>query len=91
MATAYVTLCDVVTRDCMRGDNARSETVSTSGASASGALVAGANQYAQIFCATAVYARSGGTATVATSVFCPGGVPTYIAMTEGSAVALIDA
>lgn len=91
MATAYVTISEVVTRDVFRGDAARSETVTTSGTSASGALVAGANQVAMVFCATAVYARSGGTAAAATSVFCPASVPTYFAMSEGGVVSLIDA
>ena len=91
MATAYVTLGDVVTRDVLRGDTCRSETVATSGTAASGALAATAGQIAMIYCATAVYARSGGTVTAATGVYCPAATATYIATVEGSAMSLIDA
>lgn len=90
MATAYITLAPVVARDVFNGENARSETVSTSGTAASGALVAAFGDYAQVFCATAVYARSGNTASAATGVYCPGGIPTFFAMTEGDTVSIID-
>jgi len=91
MATAYITLGEVVAPGIQNGESSRSETVTTSGASASGLLLAGRNQVAVVWCATAVYARSGGTATAATSVFCPATIPTAIGMTEGDAVSLIDA
>ncbi len=91
MATAYVTIGDAVTRNVYQGDAVRSETVGTSGVATSGALVALKGEIAQVFCATAVYARSGGTATPATSLFCPGGIPSNIAMTEGDVVSIIDA
>lgn len=40
MATAYVTLGPVETRDVFNGKSARSETITTSGTAASGALIA---------------------------------------------------
>lgn len=91
MATAYVTIGPVVTRNVFDGAAARSETITTGAASASGLLTAGPGDVAQVFCDTAVYARSGGTATDANGVFCPGGVSSYIAMAEGAVVSLIDA
>lgn len=91
MATAYVTLGPVETRDVFNGKSARSETITTSGTAASGALIATVGDIAQVFCVTAVYARSGSPATGATSVFCPGGVSTFIRMTSGDVVSLIDA
>jgi hypothetical protein len=91
MATAYVTIGPVVTRNVFSGENSRSEAVTTSGTAASGALTAGNGDVAAVFCVTPVYARSGNTASVATAVFCPGGFVTYIGMTEGDVVSLIDA
>lgn len=91
MATAFVTIGPAVTRNVFNGESCRSETVTTSGTAANGALVAAVGDVAQIFCATAVYARSGNTASAGTGVFCPGGVPTFIGMTEGDVVSLIDA
>lgn len=91
MATAYITIGPVVARNVFNGENVRSESVSTSGAAASGALTASAGDYAQVFCATAVYARSGNTASAATGIYCPAGIPTHFAMTEGDTVSIIDA
>ena len=91
MATAYVSIGPLKVPGILDGEISRSATVSTSGTSALSSITAGANEVAIVFCQTAVYARSGGTATVATSVFCPGGIPTAIGMTQGDAVALIDA
>jgi hypothetical protein len=92
MATVYVTLGQVTAYGVFDGDAVRSETITSSGTSASGALTAvSATEYAQIYCATAVYARSGGTATAATSIYCPPDFPTNIRMTAGDAVSVIDA
>lgn len=91
MATAYVTLGTVVTRDVFDGGAARSQTVTTSAASASTALLAGNEDFAQVFCATGVYARSETTVTTATGVFCPPNMPTYIKCTPGKPISLIDA
>lgn len=91
MATAYVTIGPVVARNVFNGESCRSETVTTSGTAASGALAAANGDVAQVFCETAVYARSGNTASAATGVFCPAGIVTYLGMTEGDTVSLIDA
>jgi hypothetical protein len=91
MATAYVTIGPVVARNVFEGKLSRSETVTTSGVAANGAIVAAAGEVAQVFCATAVYARSGNSASTTNGVFCPGGVPNCIAMTEGDVISLIDA
>jgi hypothetical protein len=88
MATAYVTIGTVVTRDIFNGIDARSEVVTTSGAAANGAIVARVGQAAQVLCATHVYARSG---TLTNGIYCPANVPTFIAMTEGQAISIIDA
>ena len=50
MATAYVTIGPVWTRDVFLGIGNRSETIATSAASARGNLVAEAGQFAQIVC-----------------------------------------
>lgn len=91
MATAYVTIGSVVTRNVFDGAQARSETVTTSGTAASGALTAARGEVAQVYCISDVYARSGGTVAASNGVFCPGGFLTYIGMTEGDTISLIDA
>ena len=91
MATAYVTLCDVGLYNVPRGESPRSETVTTSGTAASGALVANVGQVAMIYCATAVYARSGATVTPATGYYIPAATPTPFFMGAGAVVSLIDA
>ena len=91
MATAYVTLAPGSAYNALHGEDGRSEAVTTSGISASGALVAGVNDIARVFCATAVYARSGGTVSAANGIFCPGGIATHMRMTAGDVVSLIDA
>ena len=91
MATCYVTLADVGLYNVPRGESSRSETVTTSGTAASGALTANVGQVALVYCATAVYARSGATVTPATGVFIPGGVQTPFYMGAGAVVSLIDA
>lgn len=90
MATAYVTIGPLTVPGILNGESSRSEAVTTSGTSALSTITANKAEVATIFCATAVYARSGGTAAAANGVFCPGGIPTAIGMTEGDAVALID-
>ena len=90
MATAYVTIGAVFARDVFNGENPRSVTVTTSGVSAATAITAGDGDYAQVFCATAVYARAGATVTPATGIYCPPGTATYIRCVTGQAVALID-
>lgn len=91
MATAYITMGQPVARNVFNGVSVRSEPLTTSGTSAQGALLAASGDIVQVFCATAVYASVVSTAVAATSVFCPGGVPTYFAIPEGARVALIDA
>ena len=73
------------------GESSRSVAHTTSGTASTTSITAGREEVALIYCATAVYARSGGTAAAANSVYCPPTVVTAIAMTEGDAVALIDA
>ena len=90
MATAYVTLGPGSAYNVFHGESVRSEAVTTSGTAASGALSATDGDIAQIVCATAVYARSGGTVTVATGMYCPANVPVFMRMTPGDAVSLID-
>jgi len=91
MATAYVTIRHVVTRDVFNGASARTEIVATAGTAVSGALVAARGDIAGIYCAAPLYARSGATAAAANSVYCPADVTTYISMTEGSVISLVDA
>ena len=91
MATAYVTIGPVWTRDVFLGIGNRSETIATSAASARGNLVAEAGQFAQIVCQDGVYATTAPTATTSNGIYCAPGVPTYIALQGGDRVALIDA
>jgi hypothetical protein len=91
MATAYVTIGTVVTRDIFNGIDARSEAVTTSAAAANGGIIARVGQAAQVLCATHVYAKSGTGITLTNGIYCPANVPTFIAMTEGQAISIIDA
>lgn len=91
MAVAYVTMGPGAAYSVFHGENVRSEAVTTSATAASGALLATDVDIAQIWCATAVYARSGNTVTPATGCFCPAATIQYIRMTAGDAVSLIDA
>lgn len=91
MATAYVTLGPGSPYSVFHGEDVRSETVTTSGTSASGGLQATVADIAMIWCATAVYARSGGTVSAANGAYCPAGQAQYIRMTAGDTVSLIDA
>jgi len=91
MATAYVTIGDVDRYNIIDGRTARSETVTTSGTAASGALVSTVGQVALINCATAVYARSGGTVTAATGAYVQAGVEKAVYMGAGQTISLIDA
>ena len=91
MATAIITFGSGSPYSVFHGESVRSETVTTSGTSASGALTATVADIAMIWCATAVYARSGGTVSAAIAAYCPAGLPQNIRMTEGDVVSLIDA
>ena len=99
MATVYVSLGQVGATgihdavDVYTSGSLRSETVTSSGTTASGALVAVKRDMAQVYCTTGVYAKAGAspTCTAATAVYCPGGIPTYIAMQEGDKIAVLDA
>ncbi len=91
MATAIITFGSGSPYSVFHGETVRSESVTTSGTSASGALTATVADIAMIWCATAVYARSGGTVSAANGAYCPAGQAQYIRMTEGDVVSLIDA
>ena len=65
MATAYVSIGPLKVPGILDGEISRSATVTTSGTSALSSITAGASEVAIVFCETAVYARSGGTATAA--------------------------
>ena len=91
MATAYVTIGPVGAVKTFLGTGVKSETVTTSATTASGAIIAKSGDFAQVFCSTAVYARSGGAVTASTGIYCPAGYPTYIEMSEGKTISLIDA
>ena len=91
MATAYVTMGAVVARDVFNGEAPKSVTVTTSGETAASSITAGDGDYAQVFCATAVYARAAATVSATTGIYCPGGIATYIKCVTGQAIALIDA
>lgn len=91
MATAYVTIGPLKVPGILDGESSRSAVVTTSSTAASSSITAQRNEVAVIWCATAVYARSGNTVTAATGVFCPAGIQTPIGMTEGDEVSLIDA
>lgn len=97
MATVYVSIGTVGKRagngivEAFIGDRIRSETITSSGTSASGVLLAQGTQVAQVYCATAVYARQGGTASATNGVYCPANIPTYITLEDGQAVSVIDA
>lgn len=91
MATAYVSIGPAGDRSVFSGSGVRSETITTSGTPAEGALVAGASEYVQIFCATGVYARCNGNASMATGIFCPPGLVQVLQIQSGQSVSLIDA
>lgn len=90
MATAYVTIGPVGAVRTFLGTGVKGELVTTSATAASGAIIAKSGDFARITCATAVYARSGGTVTPATGIYCPAGWPTDIEMSQGSVISLID-
>lgn len=91
MASVIVTLGQIAVPNVYEGVSCRSETITSSGTAASGALAAAKGDIAQIYCDTAVYARSGATAAASNSVYCQAGVMQYIRMTEGAVVSVIDA
>lgn len=98
MGTAVVTFGKVGARGqygnimVYRGAEVRSESITTSATSAQGTLVATAKDIAKIYSSTPVYAKSGSnpTAAAATSVYCPAGIETYIALDVGHKIAVID-
>lgn len=67
-----------------------SETITSSGTAASGALTGSAGMAVQIFCDTAVYARTDGTASASTGCLVPAGIPVYLALNAGQVVSVID-
>jgi hypothetical protein len=91
MATVYLTIGQVLVHDVFVGGTTASETVTSSGTSAQGLLTANKGDIAQVVCASAVYATTAATATAANGIYCPAGLPTYIAMPEGGKIAVIDA
>tara|TARA_R110002126_G_scaffold73946_3_gene184558 strand:- start:10349 stop:10648 length:300 start_codon:yes stop_codon:yes gene_type:complete len=99
MASVYLTFGTVGARanfgnaSVYLGHGATSEVVTSSVASAQSTSTAGKTTIVQIFCATAVYVLSGNnpTATATNGIFCPGGVPVYIAPQSGEKIAVIDA
>jgi hypothetical protein len=94
MASVYVTIGKAghlsMTHQPVYTGQVRSEVITSSGTSAAGTLQANTGDIAQIFCATAVYARAGGTVTPAAGIYCPPNVPTYIGMVEGTSINVID-
>lgn len=70
--------------------NVRSEVISSSGTAASGAIAAQSGQIAQIVCATAVMASANGAASAVNGVYVPATVPTYLALSAGDTVSVID-
>lgn len=94
MASVYVTLGR--TGPAANGQSlayygqTRSEVITSSGTSAAGALTAFEGEVAQVFCASAVYVRSGATVTPATGLYVPAGIPTYIGMVAGETLRVID-
>jgi len=69
----------------------RSETITSSGTSAAGALTARTGEVATIFCATAVYANAGATASATAGKYIPAGVAVDIGVPRGATVNVIDA
>jgi hypothetical protein len=94
MATVYVTIGKAghlsEGRQPVWTGQARSEVINSSGTSAAGLLTANTGDVAKIVCATAVYARAGGTVTPATGVYCGPGEAEYIGMVEGQTINVID-
>lgn len=96
MAVVYVTIQQGGMRGAfddipVSGKPFRSETITSSGTTAAGALVARRGDVATIFCATAVYANAGATASASAGKFCPAGIPTDIELDSGDVVHVIDA
>jgi hypothetical protein len=97
MATVYVTIAQAGARGAygeaqpLAGKPFRTETITSSGTSAAGALIAKKGDYATIFCATAVIANAGATASASAGKYCPAGIPTDIELDSGDTVRVIDA
>lgn len=94
MASVYVTIGKAghlsLNHQPVFSGQVRSEVISSSATSASGGIQANTGDIAQIVCATAVYARAGGTVTPATGIYCPPNVPTFLGMVEGTTINVID-
>ena len=75
-----------------RGDNARSEKITSSGTSATGTMTSEGNQVAIVYCETTVIVTAGvsPTASLATGVVCVGGLATPIGVLDGHKIAVID-
>tara|TARA_R110000787_G_scaffold7136_1_gene24559 strand:- start:285 stop:584 length:300 start_codon:yes stop_codon:yes gene_type:complete len=99
MASVYLTFGIVGARanfgdaSVFLGYGATSEVVTSSIASAQSTNAAGATEFVQIYCATAVYALTGAnpTATATNGIYCPPGTLVRLAPKEGHKVAVIDA
>lgn len=68
----------------------RRETITSSGTAASGNLVANEGDIAQIVCETAVIASGVGAASASNGLECPAATPTYLGLTAGAVVSVID-
>jgi hypothetical protein len=69
---------------------ARSETITSSGTAASGSLEAAKGEVAKVFCDTAVYASTQGTASATNGIYVAAGVAEFIACTTGDTISVID-
>jgi len=68
-----------------------SETIASSGTAAAGSLTAsGFGFVAQVYCDTAVYASTDGTASASNGLYVPGGQVAFIAVAPGNSVSVID-
>lgn len=69
----------------------RSETITSSGTAASGLLTAGTGDIAQIYCATALRAATGSTASATNGVYIPAETVVWLGMNAGDTISVIDA
>jgi len=92
MATVYVTFAQPDSLPILAGSSGLSETITSSGTTASGNILARSGDVVQVFCATTVIARADGTptATLATGIVCPAGVPTFLRVKQYDRIAVID-
>lgn len=100
MASVYVTFCTVGTggdfgsASAFEGGRVATEVITSSASSARGGIVSTGNQFAQVFCSTAVYAASGPSDTVtcaaANGIYVPANYPVVIKISNGHSVAVVD-